>query len=97
MIREIATLTIDPANASAFEAAAGKAKPYFHSAEGFHSFRLDRVIENPGQYLLVIGWESVAHHMETFRESADFQEWRALVGPYLTAPPSVVHTQDAEV
>jgi hypothetical protein len=31
--------------------------------------------------------------MVHFRESADFQEWRRLVGPYFEKPPVVAHTE----
>jgi hypothetical protein len=30
--------------------------------------------------------------MVDFRESADFQEWRALAGPHFASPPEVEHT-----
>ncbi|MBS0284930.1 MAG: antibiotic biosynthesis monooxygenase, partial [Proteobacteria bacterium] len=35
--------------------------------------------------------ESVAHHMVTFRESADFQVWRGLAGPFFVGTPVVEH------
>jgi hypothetical protein len=34
----------------------------------------------------------VEDHMVHFRESADFQTWRAEVGPYFATPPQVQHT-----
>lgn len=93
MIFEIATLTIDPAQAQDFEAAVAKARPLFDADDGCLSFALERVIETPGSYRLVVGWTSVAAHMETFRETENFQKWRALAGPFFKAPPEVVHTE----
>lgn len=93
MIREIATLTIDPENGGAFEAAVAKARPLFLEAPDCLSFALERVIETPGSYRLVVGWTSVQAHMEDFRSSAAFQEWRALAGPFFVAPPDVVHSE----
>ena len=93
MIREIATLTIDPAQAAPFEAAVSEAGPLFLSSPGCLEFALERVIENPGSYRLVVGWTSVEAHMEDFRSSVAFERWRALVGPFFTAPPEVVHSQ----
>ena len=95
MIHEIASLTIDPARATDFEAAVAAARPCFEAAKGFVSFGLQRVIEEPGSYRLVIGWETVEAHMVDFRESEGFQTWRGLAGPFFTAPPSVVHVETA--
>ncbi len=95
MITEVAQLTIDPAHAQAFEAAVAKAAPYFKSAEGCHGMLLERVIESPGRYTLRVQWETVDHHMVTFRQSDNFQQWRALAGPFFTAAPQVTHTETA--
>lgn len=93
MIREIATLTIDPGKAGQFEAAVTKARPIFLAAEGCHGMHLERVMEIPGQYRLVVEWETVAHHTEIFRNTPPFQEWRALAGPFFSEQPTVVHTE----
>ena len=92
MIYEIATITIDPAHAAEFEAAVGKARPYFEAAAGYLSFTLQKSIENAGRYLLIVGWESVDAHMVDFRNSESFQIWRSLVGGFFASPPSVEHT-----
>jgi heme-degrading monooxygenase HmoA len=91
MITEIATLTIDPARAADFEAAVAAAAPHFKSAEGCHGMSLEKVIETPGLYNLRVLWETVDHHMVTFRGSDNFQQWRALAGPFFTDAPKVVH------
>ncbi len=93
MIREIAILTIDPSRAADFEAAVAKARPLFEASADCLSFALERVVETPGSYRLVVGWASVEAHMEDFRGSENFQKWRALAGPYFTRPPEVVHTE----
>lgn len=94
MIREIATLTIAPATAAEFEAKVEQAKPLFLAAEGCHAMRLERVIETPGSYRLVVKWNTVEHHTETFRKSVAFQQWRVLTGPYFIATPFVLHTEE---
>ncbi|MCB2065673.1 MAG: antibiotic biosynthesis monooxygenase [Erythrobacter sp.] len=95
MIHEIAQITIDPARAAEFEAAVAAAAPHFRAAEGCRSMRLERVVEDPARYRLVVGWDSVEAHMVTFRESAGFQQWRALAGPFFTEPPVVEHWDEA--
>ncbi|BCW62841.1 antibiotic biosynthesis monooxygenase [Arthrobacter sp. StoSoilB22] len=93
MIHEIATLTITPGFEADFEAAAAKAVPLFQKAKGALSWRLERTIETPNEYTLTVGWETLEDHTVGFRESADFQQWRELVGPHFAAPPQVKHTQ----
>ena len=93
MITEIAILTIDPEKAGAFEAAVASATPHFRSAAGCHGMSLERVIEFPGRYHLVVLWETVEHHTVTFRGSEGFRSWRALAGPFFTSPPVVTHTE----
>lgn len=91
MVTEIAYITIDPARAGEFEAAVAQAEPHFRAAEGCHGMRLERVEEDPSCYRLSVDWESVDHHMVTFRESEGFQQWRALAGPFFVEPPRVEH------
>jgi quinol monooxygenase YgiN len=93
MITEIAVLTIDPADAAAFEAAVAQAAPCFQNAAGCHGMALERVIEDPARYHLVVQWETVEHHMVTFRAAPAFQTWRGLAGPFFRSPPVVEHTR----
>ncbi len=93
MITEIATIMIDPANAAAFEAAIASAGPVIRAAEGSHSMALERVIETPGKYVLLIEWDSVENHMVTFRQSEGFKAWRALVGSFFVGTPVVEHSE----
>jgi len=52
---------------------------------------IERVIEKPGLYRLLVHWETLENHTEDFRNSQAFQDWRALVGPFFAAPPAVEH------
>lgn len=91
MVHEIATITIDPTRATDFESAVAKARPHFEAAKGFRTFALQRSIETPGRYRLVVGWENVEAHMVDFRNSEGFQQWRALAGPFFVGTPEVEH------
>lgn len=93
MVTEIALLTIDPAQSAGFEAAVAAAAPLFQAARGCRHMSLERVIERPGQYRLVVQWESVEAHMVDFRESPAFAQWRALAGPFFTGPVDMVHSE----
>jgi heme-degrading monooxygenase HmoA len=92
MIHEIATITIDPMRGADFENAVAQARPHFEAAPGYVSFSLQKSIENPGRYLLIVGWASVEAHMVDFRGSEGFQVWRGLVGGFFISPPNVEHT-----
>lgn len=91
MIYEIAELYIKPDAHEAFQAAVAQAVPIFKAASGCRSMRLDRAIETPDTYHLVIGWETLEHHTVDFRGSDGFQQWRALVGGSFATPPKVEH------
>ena len=90
MITEIAQIEIKPGTEKDYEAAVAKAVA-LPPIEGFHGFELHRSIERPQRYRFMARWDSVEAH-ETFRASAAFTEWRALVGPYYAGPPEVEHT-----
>jgi quinol monooxygenase YgiN len=93
VIVEHATLEIEPGREAEFEAAFAAAPAIFAQAEGCHGVELRRCIEHPGRYLLFVTWDSVDHHMVTFRESPLFADWRALVGDFFATPPTVEHYQ----
>ena len=95
MIQEIARLSVDPADAAAFEAAVAQAVPHFHSAPGCRSFALERSVDRPGHYMLVVGWDSVDAHMVDFRGSPGFAAWRALTSRFFVSPPMVDHVEAA--
>jgi len=91
MIHEIATITIDPARAAEFEAAVAEARPHFEAAPGCVSFALERSIEHPERYRLVVGWTSVEAHMVDFRATDGFARWRELASPFFVGAPVVEH------
>jgi heme-degrading monooxygenase HmoA len=92
MIFEFADIEVKPGEEAAFEAAVSKAVPLFQRAKGCSGMELQRSVEKPSKYRLVVKWATVEDHMVHFRNSEDFQEWRRLVGPYFAAAPNVEHT-----
>lgn len=93
MIQEIATLTIKPGSALAFEDAVAQAAPLFQKAQGALSLRLDRSIETPLEYILTVAWATVEDHTIGFRNSEAFTKWRELVGPHFAEAPKVKHLE----
>lgn len=94
MILEHADIRIDPSKASAFEEAIQRgARTVIGKAKGFKGFQVQRSIESPGRYLLLIQWDTLENHTVDFRGSAAFAEWRAIVGPFFAQPPVVEHLE----
>jgi heme-degrading monooxygenase HmoA len=88
---EHAEFTITPGEEAAFEAAFARGHALIAKAPGYLWGRLVRQVEQPGVYLLLIGWESLDAHMVDFRGSELFTQWRAEVGGFFAAAPVVVH------
>lgn len=91
MIIEIATFSILPDKAAEFEQAFTAARRVITQAEGCGAVAMHRSIETPGRFVLTVAWPTVAHHMEKFRTSPLFQEWRRILGPFFAATPAVEH------
>lgn len=91
MILEHALITVRPGSETEFEVALATARAVISSAPGFVSLSLHRGIETPDRYLLLVGWETVEHHTEGFRQSEAFAEWRSHIGPFFADPPEVDH------
>ena len=94
MILEIAQIDVKPGTEAEFEAGVKKATPIFKRAKGCKSLTLQRSIEKPSRFRLVIQWETIENHTVDFRDSADFQEWRKLVGHCFASPPEVEHVRE---
>lgn len=91
MIVERAVFHITPGSEAAFESAFEEARTVVAQSRGYRSLRLLRGIERSTDYLLLIEWDSVADHLEGFRESELYQRWASLLRPHYSANPDVEH------
>src|SRR5262249_25639719 len=94
MIREIAQIEVKPGMEAEFEAAVAKAAPIFKRAKGCSGMTLERSIEKPSRYRLFVASATLENHTVDLRGSADFLEWRKLVGHCIEGPPEVEHTKE---
>ncbi|MDQ6618083.1 MAG: antibiotic biosynthesis monooxygenase [Pseudomonadota bacterium] len=92
MILEIAQIEVKPELTQEFESNVAQAKPLFERAKGCRGMELHRSEEVPTRYRLLVKWETLENHTIDFRQSADFQAWRGLVGHCFATPPHVEHT-----
>ena len=92
MILEIADIRVQPGRNAEFEAAIeqGVSTVIAH-AKGFRGFKVNRGVESPDRYVLMIYWETLENHTVDFRQGPAFAQWRAIVGPFFAAPPAVEH------
>jgi heme-degrading monooxygenase HmoA len=94
VVLEIAQVDIKPGLEQEFEEGVRRAAPLFRRAKGCEAMKLMRSVENPARYHLVVRWATLENHTVDFRQSADFQEWRKLVGHCFAAPPDVGHVRE---
>lgn len=92
MILEHVDIRIHPGQQAAFDEAIQRGvNTVIAHAKGFRGFKINKGIESPERYLLMIFWDSVDDHMVGFRQSSAFTEWRAIVGPFFAVPPVMEH------
>jgi heme-degrading monooxygenase HmoA len=92
MILEVADIRIHPGRQAEFDEAIVRGlKEIISQAAGFRSWRVNKGIETPHRYLLMIEWETLEHHTVGFRQSPAFQQWRAIIGPFFAEAPVVEH------
>jgi heme-degrading monooxygenase HmoA len=95
MILEHAVLEVHPGSSAEFEAAFAAATPIIAASPGFHSLRLERCLEQPDRYVLLVEWDSVVAHEEGFRQSAAYEDWRRLLHHFYPTRPTVQHFETA--
>jgi heme-degrading monooxygenase HmoA len=92
VILEIADIRIQPGQQAAFEEAIQRGvKTVIARARGMKGWKVNRGIESPERFVLMIFWETLEDHTVHFRGGPLFAEWRAIVGPFFAAPPVVEH------
>ena len=100
MIREVALLDLrsaDPETCRAFEAAFRQASPLIAATPGYLGHTLDRRLEAPGRYLLLVEWETLAAHTVGFRQSASYKAWKTLLHPFYDPFPTVEHFEEVDL
>ena len=91
MIREIAMLDVIPGQEAEFEAAFAGAQAIIASIDGYRSHSLERCIERPNRYALLVEWETLEAHTVGFRQSPQYQEWKRLLHHFYDPFPTVEH------
>ncbi|MFZ6846113.1 antibiotic biosynthesis monooxygenase family protein [Undibacterium sp. RuTC16W] len=92
MILELADIRIQPGKQAEFDLAIqrGLTEVISH-AKGFRGYKVNKGIESPERYVLMIFWDTLENHTVDFRESPAFLQWRGIVGSFFAVPPTVEH------
>jgi quinol monooxygenase YgiN len=90
MILERAEIPIKPGAEQHFHSAMLEGRRILAGAAGCHAVKVGRGVENPGRFLLLLEWDSVAAH-KAFTQTQEFGRFKALVGQYFAGPSSMEH------
>ena len=91
MVLEHALLNVIPGKEAEFEGAFAQARKIISTSPGFVSLKIVRGVERPSTYLLLVEWQTLEDHTIGFRESAPYQDWRALLHHFYDPFPVVEH------
>ncbi len=91
MILEVAMLDVKPGLELAFESDFKSAVVHVTSIEGYLSHELQRCVEKPNRYVLLVRWQTLEAHTVGFRQSPQYQEWKRLLHHYYDPFPTVEH------
>ncbi len=91
MVLEVAILDVKSSQNEAFEAAFQQAAPLIASIPGYVSHELQKCLEQPQRYILLVQWQTLEAHTISFRQSAQYQEWKRLLHHFYNPFPTVEH------
>jgi heme-degrading monooxygenase HmoA len=88
---EHALLVVIPGLEDVFVEAMEAAKAHIAGSPGFVSLRVERCLERPSCFLLLVEWERLEDHTEGFRGSPAYEQWRAALHHFYDPLPVVEH------
>jgi heme-degrading monooxygenase HmoA len=91
MILEVAILDVKAGLETEFETAFPIAAAIIAAMPGYLSHELQRGLETPNRYILLVRWQTLADHTVGFRQSPKYQEWRTLLYHFYEPFPTVEH------
>ena len=91
MILEVAVLNVRIGSEAAYEAAFERASSIISARPGYISHQLQRCIEIPNRYILLVHWESLEAHTVGFRGAPEYHEWKRLLHHFYEPLPTVEH------
>jgi heme-degrading monooxygenase HmoA len=91
MILELALLQVRSGESLAFERAFAQAQSIISAMPGYIEHQLQRCLESPAKYVLLVRWQELEDHTIGFRQSPQYQEWKGLLHHFYDPFPTVEH------
>ena len=91
MILEVAVLNVRHGQQMTFEQAFAQAQAIISSMPGYISHQLQRCLETPNKYVLLVYWNQLEDHTTGFRQSTRYQEWKRMLHHFYEPFPVVEH------
>lgn len=91
MILEVAILDLIPGQEDQFQADFQQAQHIIAAMPGYLGHELQHCIEQPSRYLLLVHWQTLEDHVQGFRQSPQYQQWKTLLHHYYDPFPTVEH------
>jgi heme-degrading monooxygenase HmoA len=94
VILEVAILNVRAGQELAFEKAFHDTRRILAAADGYITHELKRCVEKPGQYVLLVTWQTLEDHTQGFRGSPAYAEWKKRLHRFYDPFPTVGHYAD---
>ncbi|MET7418410.1 antibiotic biosynthesis monooxygenase family protein [Dactylosporangium sp. NPDC005555] len=94
MVLEVALIEVLAGREEEFAAAYRKGHELLASTPGCRSVRMTRGVESASRFVLLVEWDSIDAHLDNFRATDRFTQWRTLIGPFFDGAPTVEHFVD---
>jgi heme-degrading monooxygenase HmoA len=91
VITEIALLNIRQGMKEDFIASFQKAQDIISQMKGYISHSLQQCLEEDHKFLLIVKWETLEDHVIGFRQSKEYESWKALLHHFYNPFPVVEH------
>ena len=91
MVKEFAQFTAQPGKAEELLRGLQAGMAVIRRADGCHSIRLSRCVEDPNAFAYEVEWETLEHHTERFRGGPLFPEYRSHINGLFVDPVFVRH------
>ncbi|PGT20026.1 antibiotic biosynthesis monooxygenase family protein [Bacillus cereus] len=96
MILEAVMLQVKDVMKTEYESVFKQASSIISSMQGYINHELQRCMGHKGKYLLLVQWETLEDHTIGFRQSEQYQEWKALLHHFYDPFPTVEHFERVE-
>lgn len=97
LITEAAILYVKDGLGHSFESDFCKASAIIASMRGYLDHELQRCLEVPGKYLLIVRWATLEDHTIGFRQSEPYQQWKSILHHYYDPFPVVEHFEKVDL